>query len=193
MTGVLMMISMTQLQGEHFSSSGKYYPLAEVGLLSYPEGILGEENSISLESKDLYHANMEGVAGISTAEEKRSFTVEVDHTITEDIKDANNATIIKKGTKINPLNSLLLATELIFLDGTDPKQVEWALAQGKNTKMILIKGDPMPLIRKNRVRFFADQNGICSKRFQIKKVPSIVRQEGNVLRVEEVPINGGSK
>ena len=92
------------------------------------------------------------------------------------------------GTKVNPLDSVGLRADLLFLDGDDPDQLAWALKQGADAKLILVKGAPLELMKARQRRFYFDQGGKLTERFGIRSVPARVRQQGRLLEVSEIAL-----
>ncbi|NBU94215.1 MAG: type-F conjugative transfer system protein TraW, partial [Actinobacteria bacterium] len=74
----------------------------------------------------------------------------------------------------------------------DEAQVRWALEQNKikksKTKIILVRGRVIDLMRQKKVRLYFDQQGTLTTKFGIKAVPATVAQEGKMLKVMEVPL-----
>ena len=123
---------------------------------------------------------------------KHARTSEKDLTITvgTDIKDANGKVIHKAGTRINPLKNAWSSKSLIFFDGDDLKQLNWALQEYKKgfVKLILIKGAPLELMRQYDIPFYFDQAGKLSQYFELEQVPATVHQEQDKLIISEVKI-----
>jgi conjugal transfer pilus assembly protein TraW len=113
-------------------------------------------------------------------------TVFIDH----DLADQNGRVFYKAGKKVNPLDHISLTRTLIFIDGDDEIQVKWALKQDKikkgKTKIILVKGAIIDLMKQSKVRLYFDQNGTLTKKFSINHVPATIDQEGKKLRIKEV-------
>ncbi len=81
---------------------------------------------------------------------------------------------------------------MIFLDGDDLAQLNWALAEYKNkkglAKLVLIKGAPLELMRQHDIPFYFDQAGRLSQYFKLKQVPATVHQENDQLMISEIKI-----
>jgi conjugal transfer pilus assembly protein TraW len=130
------------------------------------------------------------VAGITTTKFAKSWffdpTVFLDH----DLADQNGRVFYKAGNKVNPLDHISLTRTLIFIDGNDEAQVKWALKQDKirkgKTKIILVKGAIINLMKQTKTRLYFDQNGTLTKKFSIEHTPAKIEQEGKKLRISEV-------
>ena len=105
-----------------------------------------------------------------------------------DIRGAKGELIHAAGTRVNPLDSVKLRSDLLFLDGDDPAQIAWALKQDANAKLILVKGAPLELMKARQRRFYFDQSGKLTQKFGIKAVPARVRQNGRFLEVSEIAL-----
>lgn len=131
------------------------------------------------------------VAGIGKATERRSRLFDPSMTVRSDILDHQGQTLAKAGTTINPLDYLPLSTALLFIDGNDPKQVDWALKVERKNKIILTSGPVAALMRRHKRPLYFDQKGLITSRFAITAVPAAITQEGRALRIREFPVPGG--
>lgn len=136
--------------------------------------------------------NPKPVSGIVDAVSDREWLFDLSVSWPEDLKDQNGKIFYRAGTKVNPLDKISLTRVLLFINGDNEAQVKWALHNFKQrqgrAKIILVKGRVIDLMKKNKVRFYFDQNGVLIKKFSIKAVPASVEQEGKMLRVREVAI-----
>ena len=128
------------------------------------------------------------VAGIVRASEARRWQFDPTITLAADIRGAKGELIHAAGTRVNPLDSVGLRADLLFLDGDDPDQLAWALKQDANAKLILVKGAPLELMKARQRRFYFDQGGKLTERFGIRSVPARVRQQGRLLEVSEIAL-----
>ena len=99
--------------------------------------------------------------------------------------------MVPAGARINPLEITGLSKTLVFFDGRDPAQREavrlLVQKQQKRIKPILVAGSWLDMTRTWKTQVFYDQHGTLSKRFGIRAVPSLIRQEGKALLLEEIP------
>ena len=149
------------------------------------------QNSVKKQTLDQVN-NPKAVAGITKATESREWIFDPSISWPDDLRDQNGKVFYRAGTKVNPLDKISLTRALIFIDGSDEEQVDWALKQyssrkGK-AKIILVKGRIIDLMRTKKVRLYFDQNGLLTKKFSIRAVPAFVEQEGKMLKVKEVAI-----
>lgn len=113
----------------------------------------------------------------------------------------NGETLYKKGTKVNPLSIRGLSKRYIFIDGSDPEQVEFAKSlyekSGWRDRVVLVKGSYMDLMKTWKHRVYFDQLGTSGigghqketlvDTFQISAVPSVLFQNGLYLQIDAVP------
>ena len=128
------------------------------------------------------------VAGIVRTSEARRWQFDPTIMLAADIRGAKGELIHAAGTRVNPLDSVGLRADLLFLDGDDPDQLAWALKQTVNAKLILVKGAPLELMKARQRRFYFDQGGKLTERFGIRSVPARVRQQGRLLEISEIAL-----
>jgi conjugal transfer pilus assembly protein TraW len=94
--------------------------------------------------------------------------------------------IIPAGTTVNALEKLKWGEPMIFIDGEDKEQIQWA--KNKHGKVVLTNGAPLDLGKELNRSVYFDQAGILCNRFKIEAVPAIIEQEDMLLRISEVRI-----
>lgn len=140
------------------------------------------------------------VLGIQKATKHHKRTYDPTFEVKTEIKDHKGILLHPKGTKINPLHHRSFKGTWFFIEGRDKSQVEWALNQVSSLsldnnlpkenslyKIILVNGSPFELSEQHSYRFYFDQLGKLTEQFGIKKVPTRMFQEGDLLTLEEVP------
>jgi conjugal transfer pilus assembly protein TraW len=118
------------------------------------------------------------VEGIRHAREGRVFYYDPTYVVKEDLQDHQGRIFYKKGTRINPLETVSLSQGLLFFDGDDEDQVAFAkekLNQGP-IKLILTKGAPLALSEEWKAPVYFDQSGLLTKQLGIHHVPALVTQ-----------------
>ena len=115
-----------------------------------------------------------------------------------DIKDANGNIMYKKGYRINPLEYFTMHETLVFIDGRDLEQLDWAMkiisdqcqndikVKPDNIKIILTGGSPIRLADKFGRHLYFDQSASLTDKFNISALPAIVWQEGMALKVKQL-------
>ncbi len=184
-------------QARDYGQRGAIFPIIERDLLEQINSKLlameasGETARLNekLKTRTIARVNRpEPVAGLARAYEARSWHFDPTITLAADIRGAKGELIHAAGTMVNPLDSVPLRAELLFLDGDDPDQLAWALKQGANAKLILVRGAPLELMKARQRRFYFDQGGKLTEKFGIRAVPARVRQQGRVLEVSEIAL-----
>ncbi|MBY0292580.1 MAG: type-F conjugative transfer system protein TraW [Alphaproteobacteria bacterium] len=128
------------------------------------------------------------VEGITRATQGRVFYYDPTYVVKADLVDHQGHVFYKKGTKINPLETVSLSQNLLFFDADDEEQKNFAkekLQQG-SLKLILIKGKPLALSEEFKIPVYFDQGGILTKKLGITQVPALVAQEKTRLHIQEV-------
>jgi len=132
-----------------------------------------------------------GLAKLPKASETRKRLVDVTYRLQEDLVGADGKPAFPKGFAVNPLEHVWLSGNLVFLDGSDPEQVAWFRESpyfGEiATRLILTGGSWYELMERLEIPvYYAD--GKIVERFQIRRVPTVVRQSGELLELEEVEV-----
>jgi conjugal transfer pilus assembly protein TraW len=128
--------------------------------------------------------------GITRTKTARSFYFDPSIVVRENITDAQGNILVPAGTRQNPLEVVSLSKHLLFFDGTDATQVEWARQliardEGK-VKPILVAGSYLALMARWQLPVYFDQQGALTRKLGITHVPALVSQEGLQLRIDEL-------
>lgn len=119
----------------------------------------------------------------------------------QDYRDENGRVVVRRGTVIEPLKIQPLTTGLIFIDGRDEAQVQYALAAGRRErlKIVLTAGSPYDLRVRFKdvswngtptVPFYFDQRKLIINQLQrlygiqLRSVPAKLTQQGAQLQIE---------
>jgi len=188
-------------QAANLGTIGPTYPVAEKNLLDVIMARLrakeasGELKRHEQEARDraAYAVNNpRPVDGLRRAQAARTFYFDPSFTLQSNVVDATGAVLFPAGTRKNPLEVVSLSRHLLFFDARDPGQVTRAREliehyQGK-VKPILVGGSYLDLMKRWNKPVFYDQEGALVRKFGIAAVPAIVSQEGQRLRIDEVPV-----
>ena len=176
---------------------GAVWPIEEPDLLREIEARLremedtGEADRMRREAVERARERIEAparVAGVAPARFFRIRRFDPTVTVEQDIRTAEGTLVAARGTRINPLERHPLTRELLFIDGTRPVEVDWALAREKPSVVVLLAGRPLDLTRAHGRTFFFDQGGRLARRLGVVATPSLVAAEGVFLRITEVPL-----
>jgi conjugal transfer pilus assembly protein TraW len=128
------------------------------------------------------------VKNITKAKESKEYSYDPTYVLTQDIKDHTGKLIHRQGTEVNPLEFISLKDDLLFIDGGDETQVKFALNQykkrNKNLKIVLVKGSPLKLQKKEKIWIYFDQGGVLTSTLGISEIPALVSQEGLRLKIQ---------
>ena len=180
---------------------GATWPVAEPDLLEAIEARLldmqrsGELARLEREARDSARRRLEEpdpVPGIAPAREERSRLLDPSVTVAREIRTPDGTLIAAAGTRVNPLERMTLARDLVFVDGRRGAEIAWALAReadgARPARIVLLAGRPLELMRRHRRPFYFDQGGRLAARFGIAATPSLVGQAGTLLRITEYPV-----
>ena len=176
---------------------GAVWSIEEPDLLSEIETRLkamedsGEADRMRREAVERARERIEApprVAGVRPARFFRIRRFDPTVTVEQDIIAPDGVLLASRGTRINPLEKHPLTRDLVFIDGTRPVEVDWAIAREKPSVVVLLAGRPLDLARAHGRAFFFDQGGRLARRLGIVATPSLVTAAGTFLRITEVPL-----
>ena len=133
--------------------------------------------------------NPAGNTQLTRTQHPRTFLIDMTQTLKEDIRDAQNTLIYAAGTKINPFDFMSFNQRLLFIDGTDKSQIEWALKEPLPKKVILTQGSPFKLMEQTHLKIYFDQKKRLAQKFQLQQVPARITAVNRYLQVEEIVLN----
>jgi conjugal transfer pilus assembly protein TraW len=178
---------------------GPVYPIAETDLLDLIQhrletmkenGELQMANDEFKKNSIAYVNNPTPVSEVSHTVKPRTYSFDPTITVEKDIKDQDGNLIAKAGSRVNPLSAVTLNEALLFIDGSDHAQVDWAMKEDKTwqgrDKIILVNGPVVDLMKKYKKQFYLDQEGKLTQQLHITYVPAIVQQKGFLLEISEV-------
>lgn len=182
-----------------FGTYGDTYPVVEMNFIEAIQGKLqamidsGEWETFK---KKYIEETMNGFkrpkgADLPHATANRTRLVDPSIILEMDIQMPNGKYIARKGDYINPLKQMGISHPLAFIDGDNPKQVEWAVKmREKNPKtfIVLVNGNWYDLSVKHKFQFWFDQTGEFINRLDIQKTPSYVIQQDLRLKVDEIAL-----
>ena len=200
MVGVLvfgiMFLFGNNSNAKDLGTHGRVWAIEEQNIVSYIKSQITEEKAQKIQkdfiSKSKQHINRpKPVGGIAKTIETKVHYYNPEITLTKDIVDQTGKVLYSKGTKVNPLDHQPFTRQLLFIDGDDMTHVMFAVSKhhqiGDDLKIILTNGSPIELMKKHKyVRFYFDQESHLTKTFGIKTVPTLVKKEGNLMRVEAI-------
>ena len=176
---------------------GAVWPVAEPDLLLDIEARLkamettGELARMRREAVERARGSVEApprVSDVLPARVRRTRLFDPSVTLEEDVRAADGTLLAARGARVNPLTTHPLTRDLLFIDGTRPVEVAWALRHEKPSVIVLLAGRPLDLTRAHGRAFFFDQGGRLTRRFGLSATPSVVAAAGSALKITEVPL-----
>lgn len=135
------------------------------------------------------------VGGLSPATQRREWLFDPSIALEDDIRDTKGNPIAARGTRVNPLDIVSLSQDLVFVDGTEPAQIDWAVKSfgAAKAKIVFVSGSPFDAMKPYQRRFYFDQGGGLIARFGIRHTPAVVTGAAvsngvRALKVSEVPL-----
>lgn len=126
------------------------------------------------------------VEGLVNTIEPRKYYHDPIYIAEKTIRDHLGNIIVSKGDNINVLERVPPLENMLFIDGNDNNQVQWA--QSGAGMIILVSGSPMSLEKDLNRKIYFDQNGTIVRKFGIEQVPAKIVQEGTRLLIEEIKL-----
>lgn len=191
-----MVLCMTsQVSAESLGVYGRVYPIKERDAITAMKDAVkqklanGGKEAMLKGAQDRYMASLNNVVtppGITPARLNSVRFVDVTETVKETVMDGQGGVVVAAGTRINPLLIKPLSKKLFFIDAKDQRQLQLVkLRAESNDKVILLGGSVFKAAEFLKRRVYLDIPGFAT-RMKIKSLPSIVSQEGDKLRVQEV-------
>jgi len=142
------------------------------------------ENEMKEKAKDAL-SHPAPVQGLKKTETERQFIHDPTLLIEADLKDTEGRVFAKKGDRINPLKTHKPAQGLLFIDGEDENQRQWAKEHKDQYIITLVKGSPLELEQEFGVPLYFDQGGYLCQHYKIKQIPARIDVTGDVLTIIE--------
>lgn len=188
-----LLVAISEAEAKDFGVQGHVFEILEQDFLEVIntrlKGVDWDKfnHKIQNQTKD-YIENPTEVIGIKRAKEAKEYFYDPTYVLDQDIYDHTSKLIHPAGTKVNPLEFTFLKEALLFIDGDDETQVKFALEaykqKNEKLKIILVKGSPLKLQRKEKIWIYFDQGGVLTSKLGISEIPALVTQEGLRLKIQ---------
>ena len=159
---------------------------------------LGEalrQRAVRVDVEQLRHAQARyqpaNLHALPRATKDTTITVDLSHTLEEDLVDAQGTILYPAGFTFNPLRYVSLSSVLVVIDGSDPEQVAWfnGSPYGANHRaLLLLSGGLAVRLRDELRRPVAYLTEDIALRLQVRAVPSVVIEQENQLVIREVSL-----
>ena len=183
--------------------AGQTFPIIEPDLLSTIEGRLqhlqatGGIDRMNADFAKRAEAKVRRptpVAGVTPATEARSWVYDPTIVIQQDVRDQKGNLIARAGQTVNPLDFVTMHQALVFVDGDDKRQMDWATSHYDDlkAKIILVSGSPIEEMTARQRRFYFDQEGRLTGKLGVHHTPAVGVQDGHVVKFTEILLKGNS-
>jgi conjugal transfer pilus assembly protein TraW len=129
-----------------------------------------------------------GLSRLPLAKKDRAFNVDMTYSVEMDIPDGQGGILYPKGYTFNPLEYVFLPNILVFLDGSDKRQIEWFKRSPYNddyrTMLLLTDGAYYEIMRDLKTPVYYANPKII-ERFRVESVPSVAVQKGKLMEIRE--------
>ena len=186
---------------ENLGIVAKTYPITEPDMIEW----IKQRATTMMENGQWYTIQQQAIAnvknkinnptpveGITDAVADKTWYYKPMIEVKQNLTDGNGRIIAKAGV-YNALRYKPFDMQLLFINGNNKKQVNWAIKQnhkdGLRTKIVLTQGSFMDLDKKHKVWFYYDQSGKYTQKLNITHVPAIVVQDGEQLKISELDNN----
>lgn len=166
---------------------GNLYEIKEQSVVEFMQAKIAEalekfkEKAPEIAKKAMILSKYDG--RFEKAKEDKVFHINPSIILTEDIADLNGKVLFPAGTVIDPTEHIALSGKYLIIDGNDESQVEYA-RDGVFEKIMIASGDASQVMKKIKKRVYF-VNDLIIQRFSISRLPSIIEQEGRLIRVTE--------
>lgn len=188
-----------QIYAKDFGNRGQAYPIVEQNLLEVIYQNLTtykKTGQLDKMQKDFQAQVERTTVRPNGSELKKALSTKVRFfdpslTLQKTIKNHKGEIIADKGKSVNPLDYIQLSKELVFINGDRVEELEFAAKKLKNNadnKIILVNGNVKDANKFLNNPVYFDQNARLINRFNLEATPSVISQEGKVLKITEVAL-----
>jgi len=194
---IVLTLCVVYAQAKDLGSFGKTYPIAEKDALVEIEEkarlvdwktVLDKKKPEKYQPPDKIH--------LPRATKNQTRFVDMSYTAEMDVPDGKGGILYPKGYSFNPLEYVTYPKTIVVINGKDKKQVKWFKTSEYSKRidvMLLLTEGSFPDIAKqiDRNVFYANEKII--RRFQLKVVPSVVRQSRKNMEILEIVPESNNK
>ncbi len=193
----MVLLSTAAVQARDLGTYGAVYPIAEKDALSEIEARAKEVNwkkalDPKKAEKKIKEHRPPGLIKLPPSLKDGSFSVDGTYSMQMDVPDGKGGVLYPKGYTFNPLDYVFLPRILVFLDGSDERQIEWFKSspykEDFRTMLLLTDGPYYEIMQDLKIPVYYANRKIID-RLGLKAVPSVVVQNGKLMQVREYDIN----
>ena len=193
-SGWMILVALSPAYGIDLGVVGKIYPVVEPDALDEMQRraqTINIETVLATKKTDFSAYRPKDLHTLPMARAPRTFNVDLTYVVPEDIRDQHGKVVYRRGYAFNPLEVVSLPNTLIFLNAKDPMQKQWfqtsPYSKDISVMLILSDGDLAGLSESLDRPIYYLTNGLAS-RLNLSAVPSVVKQRGKRLEVQEIAI-----
>ncbi|BAK73180.1 hypothetical protein [Arcobacter sp. L] len=181
--------------------TGETFPFAEKDMIEEIKNqIINNKTQIETKLEEYKKTTKEKVNNYKPADLKvltpaiknNTFYPDMTYTNPNDIYDNKGNIIYPKGFKFNPLDYQTISYQMIIIDGTSKKELDWLIKNNYTNNMkymiLLSDGNYKEIGEKIKQPIFYAMPKITEK-FNLEHTPSIITQIGNKMEVKEICLN----
>jgi len=196
-----IMLGMTLIaNAKDFGALGTTYPIIEDNFLEFIQAKASKIDVEALKKETSRVAKQKAdrpdvVHNITAAIKNNTYYFDPSLYVSRDIVNHKGVLVAKAGTTLNPLKTVDLSEELLFINADSSKELEYAKnildsreSNQKPVKVILISGSVDNSIEKLNYRVYFDQQAKITTKLNIKHSPAIVTQAQDKLKIVEVAL-----
>ncbi|HEF0975477.1 TPA: type-F conjugative transfer system protein TraW [Escherichia coli] len=201
---LILLVLSGMAQAKNLGTWGELYPITEEDMLTTirirlkameASGEMAREQEAFRQRVIENTLRPKPVEGLTLAQENTTHYIDPSLTVSEDLKDHQGRVFARRGQVINPLDTVPFTDTLYFIDADNPQQLAWMKAQKPGTltsRIILVNGDIRQATQALGTRIYFDQEGILSRKFELKSIPARVTlaEDRRRLRVDTFALTG---
>lgn len=193
-----ILITSTYALDVEYMTLGKTYPFAEKDMLLEISDYI-KNNKTQIEEKwKMESAKMkekaanykpDGIPKLPKAKKNTFFYPNMNYTLDVDIPDKDGKILYPKGFTFNPMKYVKLPYTIIVIDATRSEEVEWLKKQEitdyATYRIMITDGSYSKLGKQLKTPIFYAMPKII-ERFKLRATPSIITQESQGIKVQEI-------
>lgn len=196
----VVLIGIAPASAEDLGVVGKTYEIEETNLIEHIQmelRAMQDDGRLASEQQRLREQAQARVKrppgrSLPRASDSRFHHYDPSVTTDYDITDHAGNIVYRAGTTVNPLTYTALTTPIVFFDGEDAVQTTWVrefLGDAPDRYVPLMTNGPViQLMEEWNVRLYFDQHGRYADQLGVTALPAVVRQDGMLLRVDEIAL-----
>ena len=196
---IIVAISMSaEIWAKDLGKYGATYPVIEEDAIGQLKKAIAGYDWVKFTNKQkekIRNFKPKDLMDLPVAKENKVFNVDMTGTIKEDIIGRDGEVVYPKGYKYNPMEYVFMRRIIVFINGSDEKQIEWykqsPYPADMRTMLLITDGSYLNVRKKLKALTVYYANKEIIERMGIKAVPSVAVQKGTELEVREYALKKG--